>query len=109
MAAVSNNIQAAEAFPPDIRPRCERRLNRLRHTAMAQCRRLRTAMTFPGNAEIPKVPQQLPPECCPLVANRFMPMLPTPIRDALESRRKRSAAVFCFTTQYPLRDRPSSE
>src|SRR4029077_19757596 len=37
-----------------------------------------------GDTEIPKVPQQLPLECCPLLANRLMPIPPTPIRDALE-------------------------
>ena len=38
-----------------------------------------------GDTKIPKVPQQLPLECCPLLANRFMPVSPTPVRDALES------------------------
>src|SRR5208283_1163783 len=37
-----------------------------------------------GDTEVPKVPQQLPLECGPLVANRFVPIAPTPIRDALE-------------------------
>jgi hypothetical protein len=56
------------------------------------------------DGEVPEMPQQLPRECCPLFANRFMAVTPTPIRDALEGAPDRSAAVFCFTTQYPLRD-----
>src|SRR5215831_17908073 len=38
--------------------------------------------------EVPEVPQQLAPECCPLLANWFMPILLTPFRDALESAPK---------------------
>jgi hypothetical protein len=34
--------------------------------------------------KIPEVPQQLPLECCPLLTNRFMPVLAAPLRDALE-------------------------
>ena len=41
-----------------------------------------------GYAEIPKVPQQLPPECHPLLANWFMPVLATPIRNVFESAPK---------------------
>lgn len=40
-----------------------------------------------GDTEIDKVPRQ-PLECRPLLANRPVPILPTPIRDALESAPK---------------------
>src|ERR1700747_3631521 len=40
------------------------------------------------NGKIPEVPQELAPECCPLVANWFMPIYLTPFRDALESAPK---------------------
>jgi hypothetical protein len=46
-----------------------------------------------GDTEIAKVPQQLPPERCPLFAKRFMPMLPTPTRDALESAPEAVAGI----------------
>ncbi len=40
------------------------------------------------NGKILEVPKQLPLECCPLLANWFMPVLATPLRDALESTPK---------------------
>src|SRR5580704_17226269 len=40
------------------------------------------------NGKIPEVPQQLPLECRPLLANWFMPVLPAPFRDELESSPK---------------------
>jgi hypothetical protein len=39
-----------------------------------------------------------PPACAP------RKQTPTPIRDALESAPEPVRGVFCFTTQYPLRD-----
>ncbi len=41
-----------------------------------------------GDAEMLNVPEQLPPQCCPLLANWFIPMLPTPVSDALERAAK---------------------
>src|SRR5215472_18519010 len=38
-----------------------------------------------GDTEIRKVPQQLPPQCCPLLRNRFVPVSLTPVCDTLES------------------------
>src|SRR6202035_1182391 len=37
-----------------------------------------------GDTEIPKVPQQLPLECDPLLAYRLMPITPAPVGHALE-------------------------
>ena len=53
-----------------------------------------------GDTEIPKVPEQFPPECCPLLANWFMPMVPTPDRDTLESAPK--AVGSGFLLHYPV-------
>jgi hypothetical protein len=41
-----------------------------------------------GDSKISEVPQQLALECCPLLANWFMSVLATPVRDALESAPK---------------------
>jgi len=57
-----------------------------------------------GNTEIPVVPQQLPLECDPLLAYRRVPITLAPIGDAAECAPETVSAVFCFTTQYPLRD-----
>ena len=40
------------------------------------------------DGKVPKVPQQFAPKRCPLLWNWFMPVLPTPFRDALESAPK---------------------
>ena len=40
------------------------------------------------HGEVSEVPQQLAPECYPLLADWFMPVLLTPFRDALESAPK---------------------
>jgi hypothetical protein len=37
------------------------------------------------DGEVPEVPQQHARGCCPLLRNWFMPVLPAPFRDALES------------------------
>src|SRR6516165_10955781 len=49
------------------------------------------------DSEVPEVAQQLTPKCCPLLANRCMPVMAAPFRDAPECPPK---AVCCSLLLY---------
>src|ERR1700719_4319121 len=70
--------------------RCERRFNHLRHTPQTRWRKLRSALRLPMTAKYPKCPSSLRLSAV-LLANWFMSVLATPLRDTLE----RSPKAVC--------------